>query len=82
MFSNLLDADAVDVEGYAVVGWHLGELGHDDCEVFGSDVGVDRVRVDVLGGTTNAVRRKQDSSLEYEVIPVLAADEAVQEGFE
>ena len=82
MLSNLLDADAVDFEGDAVIGWHLGEFGHDECEVFGSDAGVDRVRVGVLGGATNAVRGEQDAALEHEVIPVPAADETVQEGLE
>lgn len=47
-----------------------------------SDVGVDCVRVGVLGGAANAVRGEQDSSLEYEVVSVPAAYEAVQERLE
>lgn len=81
-FSNLLDADAVDVEGDAVIGWHLGELGHDECEMFGSNVGVDHVRIGVLGGATNAVSGEQNSAFEHEVISMFTADEAVQKGLE
>ena len=77
MLPNLLDSEAFDIEDDSVGGWQLGDLGHNECEVFRRDLGTDSTHIDVLGRATNTVDRKQSSALQDEVISVPDTYEAI-----